>query len=420
MQDQANPAVETAGSPHPGVGFREFVVLMAALMAVNALAIDMMLPALPHIGAELGVADENRRQWVLAAYLLGFGAAQLFLGTLSDRYGRKPTLLTSLAFYIVCSLVAAFASSFEILIAARIVQGLGAAASRVITVSIIRDCYSGRQMARVMSLVFIVFLMMPAIAPGIGQLVMFVGPWRWIFAGLGIFATVLMFWVFLRLPETLAPARRLSIEFDRIVASLRTVFVTRIAIGYTLAMAFVMGGLFGFINSVQQIFADVFGWPNLFTLVFGLMALSMAVASFINSRIVLRFGMRRISHSAAIGYAIASLLNLTLALGGLQSVWSFSILMCATMFCFGLTAPNFGAMAMEPVGHIAGTASSLQSFISIVGGALAGSLIGQHFNGTTVPLLLGFALLSLAAIGVVLVTEHGRLFHPHAQAPQPR
>jgi DHA1 family bicyclomycin/chloramphenicol resistance-like MFS transporter len=399
--------------------FREFVVLMAALMAVNALAIDMMLPALPHIGAELGIADENRRQWVIAAYLLGFGGAQLFLGTLSDRFGRRPVLLISLTLYVVCSLIAGFAQSFEILIAARVVQGLGAAASRVLTVSIIRDCYSGRQMARVMSLAFIVFLMMPALAPGLGQFVMLIGPWRWIFDGLGIFAAGLMLWIFLRLPETLAPEKRLSIEFDRIVASLRTVLVTRVAIGYALAMTFAIGGLFGFINSVQQIFADVFGWPNLFTAAFALMALSMAGASFVNSRIVMRFGMRRISHAALIGHAVVSLVSLAMALSGLQTVWTFSIMMCAIMFCFGLTAPNFGAMAMEPVGHIAGTASSLQSFISIVGGALAGSLIGQHFDGSTVPLLFGFSVLSLAAIAVVLWTERGRLFRPHSP-PQAR
>jgi DHA1 family bicyclomycin/chloramphenicol resistance-like MFS transporter len=421
MQEQPNQSkgTDAARVPHPGMRFREFVVLMAALMAVNALAIDMMLPALPYIGAELGIADENRRQWVLAAYLLGFGGAQLFLGTLSDRYGRKAILFMSLALYVVCSFTAAFAPSFEILIAARVVQGLGAAASRVITVSIIRDCYSGRQMARVMSLAFIVFLMMPAVAPGIGQLVMLIGPWRWIFAGLGIFATVLMLWVFLRLPETLAPERRLPIELDRIAAALRTVLVTRAAIGYTMAMTFVIGGLFGFINSVQQIFSDVFGWPNLFTAVFAFMALSMASASFINSQIVMRYGMRRISHIALIGYVAVSLLNLAIALSGLHNVWTFAILMCATMFCFGMTTPNFGAMAMEPVGHIAGTASSLQGFISIVGGALAGAFIGQHFNGTTVPLLLGFSALGLAAILVVLWTEHGRLFQPHAQ-PAPK
>ncbi len=374
-------------------------------MAVNALAIDSMLPALPNIGLDLGVSEENRRQWVIGAYLLGFGGAQLFVGTLSDRYGRKPVLLASLLLYVVCSLAAAFAQSFDLLIAARIVQGLGAAASRVLTVSIIRDCYSGRRMAQVMSLAFIVFLIMPAIAPALGQGIILVGSWRWIFGGLGVFAAVLIGWVALRLPETLASENRLPIEIKRIADAMYTVLTTRVAVGYTIATTLVIGGLFGFINSVQQIFSEVFGWPRLFTAAFAVMALSMAAASFVNSRIVLRYGMRRISHAALIGFAICAFSNLALALAGWETVWSFSALTAGIMFCFGMTAPNFGAMAMEPVGRIAGTASSLQGFVTIVGGALLGAAIGQSFNGTTIPMLAGFSILSLIAIAVVRVTE---------------
>lgn len=403
--------------PHSGIRFREFVVLMAALMAVNALAIDSMLPALPNIGHDLGVSEQNRRQWVIGSYLLGFGGAQLFVGTLSDRYGRKPVLLASLSLYVFCSFAAAWAQSFELLIAARIVQGLGAAASRVLTVSIIRDCYSGRRMAQVMSLAFIVFLIMPAIAPAMGQAVILAASWRWIFGGLGVFAAVLIGWVVLRLPETLAPQNRLPIEIGRIAGAMYTVVTTRVAVGYTLATSLVLGGLFGFINSIQQIFSEVFGWPRLFTAAFAVMALSMAAASFINSRIVLRHGMRRISHAALIGFAVCAFTNLATALSGLQTVWSFSALMAGIMFCFGMSAPNFGAMAMEPVGRIAGTASSLQGFVTIVGGALLGAAIGQSFNGTTVPMLAGFSILSLCAIAVVWVTE-GRLFSsPPPQTP---
>jgi MFS transporter, DHA1 family, multidrug resistance protein len=396
---------ETEALPHSGINFREFVVLMAALMAVNALAIDSMLPALPNIGADLGVNDENRRQWVIGAYLLGFGGAQLFVGTLSDRYGRKPVLLASLSLYVVCSFAAALAPSFDLLIAARIVQGLGAAASRVLTVSIIRDCYSGRRMAQVMSLAFIVFLFMPAVAPAMGQGVILATSWHWIFGGLGLFAAVLIGWVSLRLPETLAPQNRLPIEVGRIAEAMYTVVTTRVAVGYTLAQCLILGGLFGFINSIQQIFSEVFGWPRLFTVAFAVMALSMAAASFVNSRIVLRYGMRRISHLALIGFAVCAFTNLSMALLGLQTVWSFSALTAGVMFCFGMSAPNFGAMAMEPVGRIAGTASSLQGFVTIVGGALLGAAIGQSYNGTTVPMLAGFFVLSLLAIAVVYVTE---------------
>lgn len=406
-------ATEPARVPHPGMRFREFVVLMAAMMALNAIAIDSMLPALPHIGEDLGVTEENNRQWVITAYLLGFGFAQLFLGTLSDRFGRKPVLLISFVIYFIGAIASSTAHSFEILIAARVFQGLGAAASRVLTVSIIRDCYSGRVMAKVMSLAFIVFLIVPILAPSIGQVVMLVGPWRWIFDGLGLFAAVLFVWAAWRLPETLHPEDRRPLEFKSVTSAFRTVLTTRISIGYSIAMTFVMGGLFGFINSVQQIFADVFDMPRWFTLIFAAMAGSMAVASFLNSRIVERYGMRRISHTAMFGFAGSAALNLAFALSGFESVWSFSLLLCLTFFCFGLTAPNFGAMAMEPVGHIAGTASSVQGFVTVVGGASLGSVIGQSFNGSTVPLLLGFSVLSVVAIAIVAFTEHGKLFHPH-------
>jgi DHA1 family bicyclomycin/chloramphenicol resistance-like MFS transporter len=407
-------ATEPARVPHPGMRFREFVVLMAAMMALNAIAIDSMLPALPHIGEDLGVTEENSRQWVITAYLLGFGFAQLFLGTLSDRFGRKPVLLISFVIYFIGAIASSTAQSFEILIAARVFQGLGAAASRVLTVSIIRDCYTGRVMAKVMSLAFIVFLIVPILAPSMGQLVMLVGPWRWIFDGLGLFAAVLFVWAAWRLPETLHPEDRRPLEFESVTSAFRTVLTTRISIGYSIAMTFVMGGLFGFINSVQQIFADVFDLPRWFTLIFAAMAGSMAVASFLNSRIVERYGMRRISHTAMFGFAASAALNLAFALSGFETVWSFSLLLCAAFFCFGLTAPNFGAMAMEPVGHIAGTASSVQGFVTVVGGASLGSVIGQNFNGSTVPLLAGFSLLGLTAILVVWITE-GQLFRPHAR-----
>lgn len=406
-------ATEPARVPHPGMRFREFVVLMAAMMALNAIAIDSMLPALPHIGEDLGVTEENHRQWVITAYLLGFGFAQLFLGTLSDRFGRKPVLLISFVIYFIGAIASSTAQSFEVLIAARIFQGLGASASRVLTVSIIRDCYTGRVMAKVMSLAFIVFLIVPILAPSVGQLVMLVGPWRWIFDGLGLFAAVLFVWAAWRLPETLHAEDRRPLEFASVTSAFRTVLTTRVSIGYSIAMTFVMGGLFGFINSVQQIFADVFDMPRWFTLVFAAMAGSMAVASFLNSRIVERYGMRRISHTAMFGFAACAALNLAFALSGFETVWSFSLLLCAAFFCFGLTAPNFGAMAMEPVGHIAGTASSIQGFVTVIGGASLGSVIGQNFNGSTVPLLLGFSVLSLVAIAVVAFTEHGKLFHPH-------
>jgi DHA1 family bicyclomycin/chloramphenicol resistance-like MFS transporter len=406
----------TAGPRH-GMRFRSFVALMAALMAANALAIDSMLPALPQMAEALGIAGANERQWIITAYLLGFGSAQIVYGTLADRFGRRPVLLFGLVVYVAASIAAAFAGSFEAMMTARVVQGIGAAATRVLVVSIVRDCYSGRDMARVMSLAMIVFLAVPILAPSVGQAILFVAPWRWIFGVLTIFGALVMLWVILSLRETQSPEDRKPIEVATVVAAFRTTLTTRLAVGYMLAMAFVLGGLFGFINSAQQVFVDVFHAPEWFTTIFALIAMFMAAASLLNARIVGRLGMRRVSHGALLAYIGLTGVHALVAWWGYESLWSFAAFQAGAMFCFGLVAPNFGAMAMDPLGHVAGTASSVQGFVTTIGGALLGFYIGQHFDGTVVPLTLGFALCGLVALAIVLVAERGRLFSPAAGRP---
>lgn len=403
----------TPATPHPGMGFKQFVALIAALMAVNALAIDSMLPALPQIGQAFGVANPNDNQLILTAYLLGFGVAQLFYGALADRYGRKPVMLAGLAIYVVTCGLCAFATSFEMMLVARALTGVGAAATRVLTVSIVRDSYSGRQMARVMSLSFIVFLAVPIIAPSLGQAIMLVAPWRWIFGVLAVFGMAVAVWMWIKLPETLHAEDRRPISIPSVLAAFKVVVGDRVAMGYTIAMTLVIGGLFGFLNSAQQVFVDVFDAGAAFPLIFAGIAGGMAVSSLLNAQIVDRLGMRRVSHSALIGYIAFAAIHAAVALMGLETVWTFAILQAAMMFCFGMVASNFGAMAMEPLGHIAGMAASVQGFISTIGGAALGYVIGQRFDGTTVPLTLGFALLGFAALLVVLYIENGRLFRPH-------
>jgi DHA1 family bicyclomycin/chloramphenicol resistance-like MFS transporter len=396
------------------MGFKQFVALIAAAMAVNALAIDSMLPALPAIGDALGIPTENGRQWVVTAYLLGFGAAQIVYGPLADHFGRKPILLFGLGAYAVFSIAAGFSRSLEAMLIARVLQGVGAAASRVLAVSIVRDCYSGRKMARVMSLSFIVFLTVPIIAPSMGQAIVLVAPWPLIFVGLALFGGAVMVWAALRLPETLHPEDRTPISPRGMIEAFRTTVASRVAVGYMLAMTCMVGGLFGFINSAQQVFADVFDARRLFPLIFATIAFFMALSSLLNSRIVIQFGTRLLSHTALVGYIACALLHAVVAETGHETLWSFAILQSAMMFCFGLVGPNFGAMAMEPLGHVAGTASSVQGFVTTVGGALIGFYVGQHFNGTVVPLTLGFVGCGIGAFVMVLVAEKGRLFQPTA------
>jgi DHA1 family bicyclomycin/chloramphenicol resistance-like MFS transporter len=399
--------------------FGEFVTIIAATMAINALAIDAMLPALPQIGAALGMAEDNQAQLVITAYLLGFGFAQIVYGPLSDRYGRRPVLLAGLAIFTLFSFVAAAAANLEQMLVARAFQGIGAAATRVIGVSIVRDCYSGRRMARVMSLVFIVFIAVPVVAPSLGQAIVLFAPWPWIFGLLAAFGVALSLWVGLRLPETLRMEDRLPIRASAILDAFKVVLTTRVSIGYTIASTLILGSLFGFINSAQQIFVEVLGLGAWFPLVFAAIAIFIAASSYLNSRIVERLGMRKVSHAALIGFTVSAGLHLLVAWLGYESVYTFVPLQAATMFCFGLTMGNFGAMAMEPVGHIAGTASSVQGFITTLGGALLGFWIGQHYDGTAVPLTLGFLVLGFLGIVAVLVTERGRLFAGANVYPRP-
>ena len=400
-----------------GPGFPEFVCMIALMMALNALAIDSMLPALPDIGNALGVTNENSRQWVITAYLLGFGAMQIVYGPLADRFGRKPVLLTGVAIYVAFSFVAMLAPTFDTLILARVGQGLGSAATRVLAVSIVRDRFSGRTMARVMSLSFLVFLGVPIIAPSLGQAILLVAPWEAIFGVLAFAGVALILWAGLRLPETLHPENRLPIEAGRIARAFREAVTNRTSIGYTLAMTAITGALFAFINSSQQIFFDVFKAPGLFTTVFALIAGGIAAASVLNARLVERLGSRMIGHSAVIGFTTFGAIHLMVTLSGHETIWTFAILQACTMFCFGFLAGNFGAMAMEPMGHIAGTASSAQGFISTILGSLIGFAIGQQFNGTVVPMTAGITTCGLVAIGFVLFAERGRLFV--AQNPVP-
>jgi MFS transporter, DHA1 family, multidrug resistance protein len=379
---------------------REFVAMMAALMAANALAIDAMLPALPAIGEALGVLDDNRRQLVISAYLIGFGLAQLVYGPISDRLGRKTILVVSLGLYGLFALASGLATSFEALLAARAAQGAAAAGTRTLVVSIVRDRFSGSAMARVMSLVFIVFMIVPVLAPAFGQAVLAVAEWRAIFIGLGLYGLAVLAWAMLRLPETHPPERRRALAPRLIAEAALATLATRVSIGNTLALTLVMGGLFGFINSIQQIVFDTFGRGDLIALVFAAIAGPLALSSWANSRIVERLGARRIAIGAMAAFLFFSALHLAVAAGWGEGLLLFILLQALTMASFGLISANLGALAMEPLGHIAGTAASIQGVITTIGGALIGLAIGQAFDGTTLPFLAG--LTACAALGLLI------------------
>jgi DHA1 family bicyclomycin/chloramphenicol resistance-like MFS transporter len=399
------------------MGFREFVACIALMQATVAMAIDMMVPALGQIGAAMDLAVANQRQWVITAFMLGFAAAQLIYGIAADRFGRKPVLLVALGLYVLCSLLTAAAPDFTWLLAARFLQGVGAAGTRVISISIIRDCYAGRRMAQVSSLTFMVFLSAPIIAPSIGQAVLTVAHWPVIFLGLGVYASLIWLWIALRLPETQNPSDQRALTISDITAAFRVTLTNRMALGYTLAMTALLGSWNGFINSAQQVFAQVFLVPKLFPLIFAGCAMCMAVAALTNARLVERLGMRPLSHAALLGFVAISLAQAALGLTGHDTLLRFALLQGAMMFCFGLLAGNCNAIAMEPLGHIAGTAASVLGSVSMLGAALVGFLIGQSFDGTIKPLTAGFTLCSLLGLAVVLAAERGALFR-HRSVPE--
>jgi DHA1 family bicyclomycin/chloramphenicol resistance-like MFS transporter len=402
------PTAHTNSPASPGR--TEFVLLISSIMMLVAFAIDSMLPALPMIGASMAVVDPADWPMVITAFLGGFGVSLLFVGTLSDRYGRRGLMLASLVGYAVSSLAAALAPSFELLLVARAVQGMAAAGGQVLVRALVRDLFEGREMARIMSLAGMLFMVGPIIAPFMGQAVLQVAPWRWIFvvlAGLGVATWI---WCALRLAETLPPERRTPIRLDTIHANARIVLTDRLSVGYTLAQAATASALFGFLTSVQAIFDRGFGRADFLPTGFAIMATGMMGASLLNATIVRRYGMRRIGHWALIVFTAVAAIHALYAWSGRETLISFVVLQMAMMLAFPLVGGNFQAMSMERMGAVAGTASSIQGFFINLVSTITGALIGRAFDGTTVPLYLAFTICGLLALLAVFVTEGGQLF----------
>jgi DHA1 family bicyclomycin/chloramphenicol resistance-like MFS transporter len=398
----------TPGQRRPGP--KETVALLAGLMALNAFAIDAMIPALPDIGGQLGVAAENDRQLVVVAYFLGFGVGQIFWGPLADRFGRRPILGAGIALYTAFALMCGIAGSFELLVAGRVAMGASAAVTRVLVTAMVRDLFDGEEMARVMSLVFMVFMLVPMLAPNIGQAILLVADWRAIFIVLAAYGAIMWTWSFVKLPETLHPEYRRPLHGGEIWAAVRAAAGDRLSIGYTLALTAVFAGLTGYIASIQQIVFDVFEAGSFVGVVFAAIAAPMALASWGNARVVGRFGLRRTGHGGLFAFVAIAIAHVLMAMSMDEPLWLFIVMMGLTFVAFAFTTSNFGTLAMTNMAPIAGTASSFQGVTGTIGGALLGFLIGRSFNGTQMPFLLGLAICGAVAVLLVLWTERGSLF----------
>ena len=391
----------------------EFVAMMAGLLALNALAIDTMIPALGQIGTYYQTPNPNDQQKVIFAYIFGFGFPQLVFGPLSDRYGRKGLLQICLVGFTLAGMACMFAQTFFALLAFRFTQGIFAAGFRVIATSIVRDLTSGRSMASILSLIFTVFMIVPIIAPAIGTAVMTFADWHWTFGILAVSGTIMFLWTYFRLPATLPVHMRQPLNWAHIGRSYRTVLTTRVAIGYMFASGIVFGALFSFIGASEQIFDDVFGRGETLWVWFAVVASGIGVASLTNSRIVERVGMRRISHTVLLLFIALSAVNLVAMKLSDQNFWVFLPLFTLGFGCFGMMGANFSSLALEPLGKIAGYAAAVYGTATTTISAGIGFFIARQFDGTVYPVLIGFVCMGVISLLIVLWTERG-MFEQHA------
>ncbi len=376
---------------------KEFTLLMALLMSIVAISIDAMLPALGLVAREFAMENPNHAQYVISCLFLGMTFGQLICGPLSDALGRKRLLLGGMAVYLVGSVVCFLAPSFSVLLLGRVIQGLGVAGPYVSTVSIVRDRFSGRDMARVMSLVMMIFILVPAIAPSLGQGILYVASWRAIFLLYIGYALFVALWAGLRLKETLPRERRMPFKAAQLKHGFREVVRNRTTISYTLCMGICFGSLIGYLNSSQQIFQVQFGVGEDFALYFGGLALVLGVASLYNARVVERLGMRYVCMGAVKSLIIASTLFLAAhAVVDIQ-LWMFLLYAAVLFFSFGLMFGNLNSVAMEPMGHMAGIAAAVIGSLSSAISLTVGSFIGQLYNNTLIPLTVGYLVLALAS-----------------------
>ncbi|MQX14595.1 MFS transporter [Sinorhizobium terangae] len=379
-------------------------------MAIEALALDIMLPALPDIGAAFQVADPNDRSLVLTMFLIGFGLPQVVFGPLCDRFGRRRPILIGIAVYIACALASAAVRDFSELLSLRFAQGVAAAAIRVGMISAVRDRYEGAAMSEVVSVALSIFLLIPLFMPGVGQIILLVGPWELIFVAMGGLAAMIGVWTFLRMPETLALASRRPLDFTSVVDGFAIVIRNRTGFSYGLSGMFLLGIIFALINTSQQVYVDIYGLGPYYPLAFAAMPGAAIVGFLVNSHLVARFGMRRLAHGAMLLFLAGSVAWLAMVQLATPPLWLFSlmIVLVTPMVAFGF--PNTGALAMEPLGEVAGTASAIFGAIQTVGGAILGWAVAQSFDGTLTPVIASLCIFGTCVLACFLVAEKGRLF----------
>ncbi|WP_374330971.1 multidrug effflux MFS transporter [Aestuariivirga sp.] len=388
----------------------EFIILVALLNAMVAMSIDTMLPAIGTIAQELGAADPNSRQYIITTFFAGLTLGTLIYGPWSDSLGRKPTIVIGLSFYALGSLICLFSFNFPMILIGRAIQGFGASAPRIVSIAMVRDGQAGAAMARVMSFVMMVFMLVPMLAPSIGTLVLLFADWRFIFVGFLAVGVIAGLWLWFRQDETLPREKRTPLAVTSLLSAAGQVLRNPIAMGYTVGAGTIFGAFIVYLGTSQQVFAELYGQGAYFALWFAFFAGGMAIAMMVNARLVMRYGMRRLSKYALRGFlALAAVaLVVSLLFQGLPPLWFIAGYLFLSFFCSGLLFGNFNAIAMEPMGRIAGMAAAIIGSLSSLIAILTGGYIGQLYNGTVIPLVAGFAGLGVVTFVVTEWAERHR------------
>ncbi len=393
-------------SPAHGMAKAEFIALIAMMFATIALSIDAMLPALPDIGQTLSPDNINRAQLVLTSFVLGMGLGTFFTGPLSDAFGRKPVVAAGCALYVLAALTAWLSPSLEVLLISRVLMGIGAAGPRIVGVAVVRDLYSGREMARLMSIAMMIFMIVPAIAPLMGAGIIALSGWRTIFLLFALFAAVIVLWTSVRLPETLAREDRRAFRAPLLMAAVKEMLTHPTVRLSIMVQTLSLGMLFTMLTMVQPVYDIIFDRADSFPLWFGLVAVISGTASLLNAAIVVRIGMRRIVTVSLAAQILITGTMLLISGWSLPDPWMFGLFVAwqaSVFFMVGTTVGNLNAMAMEPMGHIAGMAASVIGAISTVLAAAVAAPVGLLFDGSLVPLAAG--LLIMACIAFLLMLQ---------------
>lgn len=390
-------------SNNRNIAYGELILLLAMMTSLGALTIDLQLPAMPMILQSFGLSEANQQQWMITAYMFGFAAAQIFYGPISDSYGRKPVLLFGLIVYVVASVGCLVADSYWLFLLARGLQGIGAASARIMVNAITRDFFKGNEMAKVTSLVMLIFIMVPVFAPALGSGILLLGDWHlilWVYMGFGV---LVMLWSLIRLPESLSSDNKKPLRLGRIKTAFVQVVSEPLSMSFAVISGVIFAGFMAYLNAAEQIYSQVYDAKEQFPYLFGGIALFFGLAAFVNSKVVMRFGAMQVTFYGMLILMLVNMLSLLLVLvfSGVPPLWLFVVMMAATNVCIGLAYGNLMAIAMLPLGNVAGMGASVIGTISAILAAGIGIFISQQLDQTVMPIILGFFITSVIAFALV-------------------